>query len=70
MKKDIHPSYNEDVEVTCVCGAKHIVSSTAKDLKIEICSVCHPFYSGQEKVLDSTGRVDRFKKMVAKKSSK
>lgn len=68
MKTKIHPSYNEDIEVVCVCGAKHTVSSTAKDIKVEICSVCHPFYSGQEKVLDSTGRVDRFKKMMNKKN--
>ncbi len=69
MKKDIHPKYNIKSEVTCACGAVFHVGSTMEKIAVEICSQCHPFYTGNEKVLDTAGRVDRFKKraMVAKK---
>lgn len=62
MKTDIHPEYFENVEVICSCGEKHVVGSTMKDIEVEICSACHPFYTGQEKSLDTAGRVDRFNK--------
>ena len=65
MKKDIHGEYFADAIVTCACGAKYTVGSTKKEIEVEICSACHPFYTGQEKVLDTAGRVDRFKKRVA-----
>lgn len=65
MKKDIHGEYFEDAVITCACGAKYIVGSSQKEQDIEICSACHPFYTGQEKVLDTAGRVDRFKRKVA-----
>ncbi len=65
MKKDIHPKYNNNSKVTCSCGAKFTVGSTMDEIKSEICSQCHPFYTGNEKVLDTAGRVDRFKKRVA-----
>jgi len=65
MKKDIHGEYFEDAKINCACGAKYIAGSTKKEIEIEICSSCHPFYTGQEKVLDSAGRVDKFKKKVA-----
>lgn len=74
MKKDIHGQYFADAIITCACGAKHLVGSTQKEIDVEICSKCHPFYTGQEKVLDTAGRVDKFKKRVAaatvKKSTK
>lgn len=66
MKKGIHPQYHDDVKVTCSCGAVLTTGSTLKGLDIEICSQCHPFYTGKKKVLDSTGRVDRFKKLAEK----
>jgi large subunit ribosomal protein L31 len=65
MKADIHPKYYGEADVTCVCGAKFTVGSTLKSLEVEICSECHPFYTGQEKSLDTTGRVDKFKKRQA-----
>lgn len=67
MKKDIHPEYFDAANVTCACGATFLVGSTLENLKVEICSNCHPFFSGQEKVLDTAGRVERFKKRQAKR---
>lgn len=66
MKKDIHPKYAE-TEVTCACGNKFKIGSTQEKVKVEICSACHPFYTGNEKVLDTAGRVDKFKKRMAAK---
>ena len=66
MKKDIHPKYSE-VNVTCSCGEKFTTSSTlGKDFSIDICSVCHPFYSGKQKLVDTAGRVEKFKKKYAR----
>lgn len=70
MKKDIHPKHNDKSEVTCACGATFLFGSTMDKIAVEICSQCHPFYTGNEKVLDSAGRVDRFKKRVAAKTKK
>ena len=61
MKKDIHPTYYEKAVVTCSCGAKHIVGSTREKMTVEICSECHPFYTGKEKLVDTAGRVEKFK---------
>ena len=61
MKKDIHPSYGEAV-VRCACGETFVTGSTKEELKVEICSKCHPFFTGKQKLVDSGGRVDRFKK--------
>lgn len=65
MKKDIHPKYNTEAPVNCACGAKFTVGSTMEKINVEICSECHPFYTGNEKVLDTAGRVDKFKKRAA-----
>ncbi len=65
MKKDIHPKYNDKSEVKCACGSTFKVGSTMENINVEICSQCHPFYTGNEKILDTAGRVDRFKKRVA-----
>lgn len=65
MKADIHPTYFEKATVTCACGATYTVGSTSETLAVEICQDCHPFYTGLEKVLDTTGRVDKFKKRLA-----
>jgi large subunit ribosomal protein L31 len=71
MKKDIHPEYNQDATATCACGATHATGSTADKIEVEICSQCHPFYTGQEKVVDTAGRVEKFKaRMEAAKSKK
>ncbi|EGV35626.1 50S ribosomal protein L31 [Neisseria weaveri] len=61
MKKDIHPDYHE-VNVTCSCGNKFVTQSVMakENFSIEVCSECHPFYTGQQKIVDSTGRVDKF----------
>jgi large subunit ribosomal protein L31 len=61
MKKDIHPKFYDSTKANCACGASFSVSSTKETLDVEICSACHPFYTGQEKVLDTAGRVEKFK---------
>ncbi len=66
MKKDIHPKYFDNTEATCACGAKFIVGSTVEKMKIEICSQCHPFYTGQKKIIDTAGRVQKFEARMKK----
>ncbi len=61
MKNEIHPNYNE-ITVTCACGNTFQTRSTGGDLHIEICSDCHPFFTGKQKLVDTAGRVDRFNK--------
>ncbi|MBA4347679.1 MAG: 50S ribosomal protein L31 [Clostridiales bacterium] len=61
MKKDIHPKYGESL-VRCACGETFKAGSTKEELTVEICSKCHPFFTGKQKLVDSGGRVDRFKK--------
>jgi large subunit ribosomal protein L31 len=70
MKKDIHPKYSSSSKITCACGASFEVGSIMEEINVEICSQCHPFYTGNEKVLDTAGRVDRFKKRVAASKTK
>ena len=65
MKKDIHPKYNLKTTATCACGAVFLVGSTMPEIKMEICSQCHPFYTGNEKIMDTAGRVERFNKRRA-----
>ncbi len=65
MKKGIHPAYNIESKVTCSCGEKFTVGSTMPVIDVEICSACHPFYTGETKILDTAGRVERFKKRQA-----
>lgn len=61
MKADIHPTYFDNATVSCACGASFIVGSTKENISVEVCSACHPFYTGGEKVIDTAGRVERFK---------
>ena len=61
MKQDIHPKYFSKAEVICGCGNKFTVGSTKEKIEVEICSACHPFFTGTEKVIDTAGRVERFK---------
>ena len=70
MKKDIHPLYYPEAKVTCACGHAFIVGSTQPELKVEICSACHPFYTGKQKLLDTARRVHKFKKKVEQKATK
>ncbi len=65
MKKEIHPAYYE-CTVTCSCGNIFQTSSTKKEMHIEICSSCHPFYTGKQKLVDAGGRVDRFQRRLKK----
>lgn len=67
MKKNIHPTYYNNATVKCACGNTFTVGSTKEFIEIEICSKCHPFYSGKEKIVDAMGRVERFRKRLAKK---
>ncbi len=66
MKKDIHPTYNEKAQVSCACGNAFTIGSTKEKIKVEVCSACHPFYTGKKKILDTMGRVERFKKKMEK----
>ena len=66
MKADIHPDYS-DIKVTCSCGNSFETKSTlGKELQVEICSACHPFYTGQQKLMDTAGRVDKFRKRYSR----
>jgi len=66
MKADIHPKYSE-IKVVCSCGNEWQTGSTlGKELHVEVCSACHPFYTGQQKMVDSGGRVDKFNKRYAR----
>lgn len=69
MKADIHPTYFPKAKVTCVCGAHFTVGSTKEEIHVEICSNCHPFYTGAEKIVDTAGRVEKFKARAAKTAS-
>ncbi|MFC1606425.1 50S ribosomal protein L31 [Candidatus Latescibacterota bacterium] len=66
MKEGIHPKY-KDVTITCGCGNEIKTMSTGGDLHMEICSACHPFYSGKQKIVDTAGRVERFRKKYGMK---
>ncbi|OGW37993.1 MAG: 50S ribosomal protein L31 [Nitrospirae bacterium RBG_13_39_12] len=68
MKEKIHPSYNE-VTVVCACGETFTTRSTKSNIKVDICSKCHPFFTGKQKIVDAEGRVEKFKKKYAKSES-
>jgi large subunit ribosomal protein L31 len=61
MKKDIHPTYFPQAHVVCACGNSFTVGATKSEMKVDICSNCHPFYTGEEKLIDTAGRVEKFK---------
>jgi large subunit ribosomal protein L31 len=69
MKTEIHPQYHQ-VQVHCACGETWTTGSTKKELRVEICSKCHPFFTGKQKLVDSAGRIDRFTQRYAKKAPK
>lgn len=64
MKTDLHPPYHQKVTVTCACGNTFVTGSTVETLEVEVCANCHPFYTGKQKLVDTTGRVDRFRKRL------
>jgi len=66
MKKEIHPKYYTKAKVKCACGNSFTIGSTAPEINVEICSKCHPFYTGKNKIIDTAGRVERFKKRLQK----
>ena len=70
MKTDIHPQYYTDTKVKCACGNAWTTGSTLPEINTGICSACHPFYTGTEKILDTRGRVEKFKKRLEKTASK
>jgi large subunit ribosomal protein L31 len=62
MKKKIHPKFYDNAKVTCLCGNTFTTGSTKPELRVEVCSQCHPFYTGKQRIVDTLGRVERFKK--------
>jgi large subunit ribosomal protein L31 len=62
MKEKIHPKYYEEAKVICSCGNTFTVGATRPTLKVEVCSKCHPFYSGKQHIMDTAGQIERFKK--------
>ncbi len=69
MKKDIHPKYYPKAKVSCACGNSFTIGATVPEIKVEICSKCHPFYTGREQLIDTAGRVERFKARRTKASA-
>ena len=69
MKKDLHPQYNKEAKVTCSCGNTFVTGSTLPSIQVEICSNCHPFYTGQQKLVDTAGRVEKFQARMSKQAS-
>ncbi len=65
MKTAIHPTYHKDAKVTCACGSVFTVGSTVPDIHVELCSACHPFYTGKQKIVDTARRVDKFEQRAA-----
>jgi large subunit ribosomal protein L31 len=68
MKKEIHPQYHTDCKVSCVCGNTFVTGSTEKEIKVELCSLCHPFYTGKQKLVDSARRVEKFEAKIKAKT--
>jgi large subunit ribosomal protein L31 len=64
MKKEIHPTYFPEARVTCACGATWTVGSTQEEIRVDICSACHPFFTGEQRIVDTEGQVDRFYKRL------
>jgi len=66
MKQGIHPQYYSDCQVSCVCGNKFTTGSTVEKIDVDVCSKCHPFFTGQQKFVDIKGRIDKFNEKMAK----
>ncbi len=70
MKQDIHPTYFPDAKVVCACGNTFTVGATVEEIHVELCSQCHPFYTGKQKLVDTARRVEKFEERASKKSTK
>lgn len=70
MKKDIHPQYYKEAKVKCACGNSFSLGSTKPELKVELCSACHPVYTGEHKLVDTAGQVEKFKARLEKAKQK
>ena len=70
MKKDIHPKYYPKARIKCACGSTFTIGSTKEFLEVEICSQCHPFYTGKEKIVDTLGQVQKFRERLTKSKKK
>jgi large subunit ribosomal protein L31 len=68
MKEKIHPQYFSEAKVICSCGNNFTTGSTKKEIRVELCSKCHPYYTGEQRVVDTAGRVERFRRRYEKKS--
>ncbi len=68
MKEGIHPTYYPDAKVICACGATHLTGATMPEIRVEICSNCHPFYTGKQKLVDTARRVEKFTERIAKRA--
>ncbi|MDO8489786.1 MAG: 50S ribosomal protein L31 [bacterium] len=69
MKTSVHPKYYTNATIACACGNKLALGSTLENISIEICSACHPFFTGKQKLVDTAGRVEKFQKRTAKKET-
>ena len=69
MKKDTHPTYFPEAKITCVCGAVYNAGSTQEKINVEICSNCHPFFTGKQKILDTARRVEKLQERQAKQAT-
>jgi len=69
MKKDTHPKYNQGAKVTCACGNVFTIGSTKDEIRVELCNLCHPFYTGKQKFVDTARRVEKFQEKAAKTSA-
>ncbi len=67
MKKDIHPKYYPEARVICACGNTWAVGSTVPEIRTDVCSVCHPFFTGEQRIVDTAGQVERFRQRLARK---
>ncbi|QQG49920.1 MAG: 50S ribosomal protein L31 [Candidatus Berkelbacteria bacterium] len=70
MQKEIHPEYFQQAKVTCSCGNEFVVGATVPEFRVDICSNCHPLYTGKKKLVDTAGRVDRFQARLQKTAAK
>jgi large subunit ribosomal protein L31 len=68
MKKNIHPQYYADAVVVCACGNTFVTGSTRKQIRTDICSNCHPFYTGEQRIVDTAGQVERFMRRLERKA--
>ncbi len=67
MKKEIHPEYFEDASVSCICGNSYKTGATQNEIRVEICSKCNPFYTGEQRIVDTEGRVERMRRRYGTK---